>query len=43
MFSSIIESLGTIAKLHTRTPGDLLNVEVTVVAKYLERLCNPSH
>lgn len=43
MCSGSIESLGTIANLHTRTPGDLIDVEVDVVAKYVERLCNPSH
>ena len=43
MCSGIIESLGTIANLHTRAPGDLIDVEVDVVAKYVERLCNPSH
>ena len=29
--------------LQTRKQGDLINVEADVLAKYVERLCNPSH
>jgi riboflavin synthase len=29
--------------LQSRKPGDLINVESDVIAKYVERLCKPSH
>ena len=39
---TIIPHTWTHTNLQTRQPGDLLNVESDVIAKYVERLCKPS-
>lgn len=39
---TIIPHTWTHTNLHTRSEGDVINVEVDVLAKYVERLCNPS-
>ena len=42
IFLTIIPHTWTHTNLQTRQPGDLLNVESDVIAKYVERLCKPS-
>lgn len=39
---TIIPHTWTHTNLHSRRPGDWLNVESDVIAKYVERLCKPS-
>lgn len=39
---TIIPHTWTHTNLHARKPGDLLNVENDILAKYVERLCKPS-
>ncbi len=39
---TIIPHTWTHTNLQTRRPGDLLNVESDIIAKYVERLCKPS-
>jgi riboflavin synthase len=39
---TIIPHTWTHTNLHIRQPGDVLNVESDVIAKYVERLCKPS-
>ena len=42
IYLTIIPHTWTHTNLQTRKPGDLLNVESDVIAKYVERLCKPS-
>jgi riboflavin synthase len=42
IFLTIIPHTWTHTNLNSRQPGDLLNVESDVIAKYVERLCKPS-
>lgn len=39
---TIIPHTWTATNLHARRPGDLVNVESDIVAKYVERLCKPA-
>lgn len=39
---TIIPHTWTATNLHARKPGDMMNVESDIVAKYVERLCKPS-
>ncbi len=39
---TIIPHTWTATNLHARRPGDLVNVESDIMAKYVERLCKPS-
>jgi riboflavin synthase len=38
---TIIPHTWTATNLHIRRPGDLVNVEADILAKYVERLCKP--
>lgn len=38
---TIIPHTWTATNLHSRRPGDLVNVEADILAKYVERLCKP--
>ena len=42
IYLTIIPHTWTHTNLQNRKPGDLLNVESDVIAKYVERLCKPS-
>lgn len=42
IFLTIIPHTWTHTNLQSRHPGDFLNVESDVIAKYVERLCKPS-
>ncbi len=42
IFLTIIPHTWSHTNLQSRQPGDLLNVESDVIAKYVERLCKPS-
>lgn len=42
IYLTIIPHTWTHTNLQFRQPGDLLNVECDVIAKYVERLCKPS-
>jgi len=38
---TIIPHTWSATNLHSRAPGDFLNVEADIIAKYVERLCKP--
>lgn len=42
IYLTIIPHTWSHTNLHARKPGDLLNVESDVIAKYVERLCKPA-
>lgn len=42
IYLTIIPHTWTHTNLHIRQPGDVLNVESDVIAKYVERLCKPA-